>query len=340
VFRRSGFLTQYTSPRVYRAAIGGVAGTREWSDFHLENFSGPPFSAPKTHQVNQPALKHLRKIFESRKLAEMTADDIEIFLRMGLKQRALVKTKDGLTEKQVLKATTVHQELRVVRRNVKRGRAQEVPSGESMCRPRVSYANRWVIPAALLYVLGAAEDRVRGAGVSAQRHPHRHRNPIAHLQRADVDEKGFVRSGEPDGWVPDSKTPNGVAEVPLTDIAVEAFRAQLAIPGPGEYLFPSDENASGDQKTFKTAWLATLRRAKVPYFRIYDLRSTYATRLNAGSVAGHAVAPSGRRQGVQEVFGNEAAYETRGAGETQPAGKRNRSGFWHSRSGLNRVLAQ
>jgi hypothetical protein len=29
-------------------------------------------------------------------------------------------------------------------------------------------------------------------------------------------------------WIPDSKTPNGVAEVSLTDIAIEAFRSQLA----------------------------------------------------------------------------------------------------------------
>ena len=86
-------------------------------------------------------------------------------------------------------------------------------------------------------------------------------------------------------WIPDSKTPNGVAEVPLTDIAAEAFRNQLALSGPGEYLFPSDENATGHQETFKTAWHVTLRRAKVPYFRIYDLRSTYATRLSAGGVA-------------------------------------------------------
>ena len=28
-----------------------------------------------------------------------------------------------------------------------------------------------------------------------------------------------------------------------------------------------------------------MRRANVPYFRIYDLRSTYATRLSAGGVA-------------------------------------------------------
>ena len=67
-------------------------------------------------EVNQRALKHLRKMFESTKLAELTADDIEMYLRKRLKQRALVKTKDGFVEKQVLKATTVHQELRVLRR--------------------------------------------------------------------------------------------------------------------------------------------------------------------------------------------------------------------------------
>ena len=40
-------------------------------------------------------------------------------------------------------------------------------------------------------------------------------------------------------WIPDSKTPNGVAEVPLTEIAGDAFRRQLASGGQGEYLFPS-----------------------------------------------------------------------------------------------------
>jgi integrase len=86
-------------------------------------------------------------------------------------------------------------------------------------------------------------------------------------------------------WIPDSKTPNGVAEVPLTDIAANAFRRQLAISGPGPFLFPSDENPDGHQKSFKTVWHATLRRARVRYFRIYDLRSTYAIRLSAGGVA-------------------------------------------------------
>ena len=43
-------------------------------------------------------------MFESTKLAELTADDIEMYLRKRLKQRALGKTKAGFVEKQVLKA--------------------------------------------------------------------------------------------------------------------------------------------------------------------------------------------------------------------------------------------
>jgi integrase len=61
-------------------------------------------------------------------------------------------------------------------------------------------------------------------------------------------------------WIPDSKTPSGIAEVPLTDIAADAFRRQLALSGPGPYLFPSDVTADSYQKTFKTVWHATLRR--------------------------------------------------------------------------------
>ena len=86
-------------------------------------------------------------------------------------------------------------------------------------------------------------------------------------------------------WIPDSKTPNGIAEVPLIPISIDAFESQLAIAGEGPFLFPSDLNPTGHQVELKTVWQKTLLRAKVPYFRIYDLRSTYATRLRAGGVA-------------------------------------------------------
>src|SRR6185369_16043033 len=75
------------------------------------------------------------------------------------------------------------------------------------------------------------------------------------------------------------------AEVPLTDIAVEAFRSQVELAGPGPWLFPSANNPTEHQTNFKKTWQSTLRKAGIPYFRLYDLRSTYATRLSAGGVA-------------------------------------------------------
>ncbi len=102
-------------------------------------------------------------------------------------------------------------------------------------------------------------------------------------------------------WISDSKTPNCIAEVPLTSLAIEAFKSQMAIPGEGSFLFPSDRNPRGHQTGLKTVWRKTLRRAKIPYFRIYDLRSTYATRLSAGGVADEWVTQM-LRQGDAQVF--------------------------------------
>jgi integrase len=85
-------------------------------------------------------------------------------------------------------------------------------------------------------------------------------------------------------FVDDSKTPTGVAEVPLTDIAVEAFRSQIAV-APGQWLFPNPKSPTGYQQSFKKTWETSLRRAGVRYFRLYDLRSTHATPLSAGGVA-------------------------------------------------------
>jgi len=75
----------------------------------------------------------------------------------------------------------------------------------------------------------------------------------------------------------------------------------LTISGEGPFLFPSDRIPSGHQTTFKTVWRKTLRRAKIPYFRIYDLRSTYATRLSAGGVADEWVTQL-LRQSDAQVF--------------------------------------
>jgi integrase len=54
-------------------------------------------------------------------------------------------------------------------------------------------------------------------------------------------------------------------------------------------------------KSLRTAWRKALKRAGVPYFRLYDLRSTYATQLSAGGVADEWVIQM-LRQGDSQVF--------------------------------------
>jgi integrase len=273
----------------------------EWADFYLENFSKPPFRALKTHEVNQRALKHLRSMFENTKLAEQTADDIEMYLRGRLKQRVRVKARDGFVEKGVLKATTVHQELRVLRRML-----------NVAVRKKFLFANPCAgveFPARVdglfrpHYMAWSEQQKIEFSAPGYLRNVIRivTETGLRIYKELTPIKKEQLDLGNGTVWIPDSKTPNGVAEVPLTEIAVEAFRSQLAISGPSQYLFPSDENADGYQKTFKTVWHATLRRAGVRYFRIYDLRSTYATRLSAGGVADEWVTQL-LRQGDAKVF--------------------------------------
>ena len=214
----------------------------EWSDFYLENFSKPPFRAPKSHEVNARVLKRLRKGFETTKLAEFTADDIEMYLRRRLKQRALVKTKNGFVEKHVLKATTVHQELRVLRRMLNVAVRKkflfanpcagvEFPARiEGLFRPHyVTWSEQQKIEFAAPEYLRNVIRIVTETGLRIYKE-------LTPLKKEQLDLENRTV------WIPDSKTPNGVAEVPLTDIAADAFRNQLAISGTGPFLFPSEEN--------------------------------------------------------------------------------------------------
>jgi integrase len=102
-------------------------------------------------------------------------------------------------------------------------------------------------------------------------------------------------------WISDSKTPSGVAEIPLTKLALEAFQKQVAISGNGDFLLPSDLNQEGHLRSLQTAWRQALKRAGIPDFRLYDLRSTCATRLSAGGVADEWAIQM-LRQGDSQVF--------------------------------------
>ena len=289
-----------TTTLCLRCAVGKISPLGNGRIFIGKLFQAavPRAEDPRSESAR---LKHLRNVFESTRLANLTADDIEMYLRQRLKQRARVKTKSGFVEKQVLKATTVHQELRVVRRmlNVAVRKkflfANPCAGVEFPARVDGLFRPHYVPWSEQQKIEFNAPEYLRNVIRIITETGLRIYKELAPMKKDQLDLENRTV------WIPDSKTPNGVAEVPLTEIAADAFRSQLVISGPGVFLFPSDENASGHQSTFKTVWHATLRRAGVPYFRIYDLRSTYATRLSAGGVADEWVTQL-LRQGDAKVF--------------------------------------
>lgn len=273
----------------------------QWSDSFLENYSKPPMRAEGTHQANERCIKHLKAAFGATRLVDVTADSIDTYLRERLRAPVIVKMKLGYKELRIVKSTTVHQEFRVLRRmlNVavrKKLLAVNPCSGvefpvavKGLFRPHyVAWSEQQKIESRAPQYLRNVVRIITETGLRIYKELIPMRKDQVDLQNAVV-------------WIPDSKTPNGTAEVPLTSLAIEAFKNQMAIAGEGPYLFPSDLNSTGHLKKLKTVWTKTLQRAKIPYFRIYDLRSAYATRLSAGGVADEWVTQL-LRQSDAQVF--------------------------------------
>jgi integrase len=273
----------------------------EWTDLFLENYSKPPVRAPKTHVANLRAANHLKRAFATRRLVDVTADEIEHYLCDRLRQRVRFKTSSGYIERGLLKPTTVHQEFRVLRRILNKAVQKKLLSSnpcanvefpvavKGLFRPHyASWSEQQQIELHAPVHLGNIVRIITETGLRVYKE-------LLPMKKDQVDLVNSVV------WIPVSKTPNGISEHPLTTHALEAFRNQIAISGNGDFLFPSDETPTKHLKSVKTAWRNTLRRAGIPYFRIYDLRSTYATRLSAGGVADEWVTQM-LRQGDSQVF--------------------------------------
>ena len=183
------------------------------------------------------ALKHLKPEFGERKLAEINADDIERYLRWRLRQRNRVRTLSGYRELGIVKPTTVHQEFRVLRRifsvAVKKKlcpanpcTAIEFPTSlKGLFRPHyVTWWEQKRIEAFAPPYLANVIRIITETGLRVYKE-------LTPMRKDQVDLVNAVV------WIPESKTPNGVAEVPLTEIAVKAFRSQIEISGTGPCSF-------------------------------------------------------------------------------------------------------
>jgi integrase len=302
----------------------------EWVQFFLENYSKPPMRAAKTHAANERAAALLIAAFGDRKLADITPDDVEFYLRQRLKDRARIHTLGGTVKGRVLKPSTVHQEFRVLRRilnlAVKKRRLGVNPCGgvefpvrvDGLFRPHyVSWSEQLRIEQAAPPYLRNIVRIITETGLRIYKE----------LTPATKDQIDLVNRLF---WIPDSKTPTGRAEIPLSDLAVEAFRDQIQLAGPGPWLFPSAGSSGGHLGSVKAGWSSTLRRAGITYFRIYDLRSTYGTRLSAGGVADEWVTQMLRQSDskvFKKVLSDAAADEKGGISEARSPRERTGYGF-------------
>jgi hypothetical protein len=171
---------------------------KEWAAIFLEHHSKPPFRSAKTHEANVRVLLHMVEAFGRQKLSELTADMIEAYLRNRLKQRVRWKTSKGYVEGGLLKPSTVHQELRVLRR------ALNVAVRKKLLVANPCFGVEFPVMVRGMFrphyvSVGAAAHRGGGSGVLAKRDSHHHGNRTTRLQGTDAHEAGADRPRESSG---------------------------------------------------------------------------------------------------------------------------------------------
>ena len=92
--------------------------------------------------------------------------------------------------------------------------------------------------------------------------------------QVDWDQK-LIRWGNP------VKTAGSSEPLPLSDLAYRVLLKWKEESNPDSpYIFPSPRKPGQPIRSVKTAWKATLKRAGVPHFPIYNLRHAFCTRLS------------------------------------------------------------
>ena len=276
----------------------------EWADWFLEKRSKPPIRSEKTHQQNTNAVKFLRPVFGSLFLSEITPEAIENYIERRLNEGRRIHTKFKLILRGKLKPATVHQEFRVLRNMLNTAVRQKKllvnPCGAVEFPVSVKHSTRKPH-----YMTASEQERIeflapsylKGIIVIMTEMGLRPQKELLPMSKSQVDlENRLV-------YISDSKTENGIGDMPMTELAYTAFKQQMEDAVGSDYLFPrlTERGSKPYLCSVKKVWRSTLRRAKVPYFSLYELRHTFATRLSAGGVADHFVTLM-LRQGDAGVF--------------------------------------
>jgi len=276
----------------------------QWADWFLERRSKPPFRSMGNHQQNLNALKFLRPAFGEVALSDITAEGIESYLAERLETGCRVHTKFGLQLRGKIKPATAHQEFRILSHMlnvaVKQKRLSANPCVAVEFPVSVAKSTRkphYMTATEQAKIEIAAPGYLRNIVVILSEMGLRYKKELLPMKKVQVDlDNELVH-------IVDSKTVNGIGDMPLTPPAREAFQRQIEETPGSDYLFPTSKAVA--QRPYITnlrkVWAGALKTAGVPYFALYELRHTFATRLSAGGVADHMVTQM-LRQGDADVF--------------------------------------
>jgi integrase len=276
----------------------------QWADWFLERRSKPPFRSEGNHQQNVNAMKFLRPVFGDVPLSDLTAEAIEDYLAKRLQDGRRVRTKFGIQLRGTIKPATVHQEFRILSHMlnaaVKQKRLADNPCRAVEFPVSVSKSTRkphYMTATEQAKIEFAAPSYLHNIVVMVVETGLRYKKELLPMKKEQVDLDNWVIH------IADSKTVNGIGDMPMTAAAREAFQRQIEETPGSEYLFPTPKQKARKPyiTNLRKAWAATLKRAGVPQFTLYELRHTFATRLSAGGVADHMVTQM-LRQGDAEVF--------------------------------------
>ncbi len=243
------------------------------AEFERSHFAGLTENTVRGHRGY---LKHLKAFFGESRLDRITVEMVEEY--RDLRRRQPTK----LNPNRMIKGATVNRELEclkcVLDLAVKRKYIPENPAStvKLFNELRERPMRRMLTVKEELRILEAAPPHLRVAIILLSQTGGRTYSEGFSLRWDQVDlENKLIHLGN------DVKTPGSSEPVPLSEYACDVLRAwKKEQTAKSAFVFPSPNRPDQPISTVKTAWKATLRRAGVPHFPIYNLRHVFCTRLS------------------------------------------------------------
>jgi integrase len=250
---------EYTVPTEFR---------RFTDEVFLPWFKNTHQTHPRSHRRHVTSTKPLQRHFASNELQEINSGSVEQYKSM----RAAKVSR--LTGRQ-LKPATVNRELAALRAifnlAIKHKLVSENPVKGVRFLPEDNEQMRVLSYAEEATYLAAATPRLREVTTLILNTGLRPEE-IYRLRREDVHTfEGYLH-------VPFGKTRAAKRNVPLNKEATKLLVARLEKIGTQLYVFPSKRDAKRPMGMIANTHHRTVERTKLPWFRLYDLRHTFATR--------------------------------------------------------------